>query len=297
MEIRDIEVFLTLAEELHFGRTATRLHLTAARASQSIKQQERRIGAPLFERTTRTVRLTPLGEQLRSELSAGYRQITEAVQNAAAAAASGLSGRLAIGIMGSMSWRISHVIDLFSARHPALELRYSEIQPTAPLEALRAGEVDASMLWLPVTEPDLVSGPVVHTSNTVLMVHANHPLAERESVCVEDLGDCVVLQGTALPASMEEVFHPLRTPSGRAIRRGPVVASWHEEMSIVASGRCVCAVVEEAVGFYPRPNIVYLPMRDAPKSEWALVWRRTAETPAIRALMQASLDAQPDRAP
>jgi DNA-binding transcriptional LysR family regulator len=293
VEIRDIEIFLTLAEELHFGRTAARLHLTAARVSQSVKQQERRIGAPLFERTTRTVRLTPLGEQLRRDLAAGYRQITEAVQNAAAAGASGLSGRLTIGVMGSMSWKIEHVLDLLASRHPAVEVRFREIQPPAPLEELRAGEVDAALLWMPVTEYDLVSGPVVYSSRTVLMMHIDHPLAQRETVSVEDLGDCVVLQCTALPASMEEVYHPVRTPAGRVVRRGPVVASWHEQMSIVASGRCVCAVMDLAAEFYPRPNLVFVPMPDAVKGEWALTWRRNAETPLIRALAEASADAVP----
>lgn len=66
VELRDIEIFLTLAEELHFGRTAERLHLTHARVSQVIKKQERAIGADLFYRTSRSVRLTPIGEQLRN---------------------------------------------------------------------------------------------------------------------------------------------------------------------------------------------------------------------------------------
>ncbi|MFF1876232.1 LysR family transcriptional regulator, partial [Kitasatospora herbaricolor] len=63
MELRDIEIFLTLAEELHFGRTAEKLYISAPRVSQAIAQQEKRIGAPLFERTSRKVTLTPLGVQ------------------------------------------------------------------------------------------------------------------------------------------------------------------------------------------------------------------------------------------
>jgi DNA-binding transcriptional LysR family regulator len=59
MELRDIEIFLALAEELHFGRTAERLHVSQARVSQAIKKQERRIGGTLFERSSRQVRLTP----------------------------------------------------------------------------------------------------------------------------------------------------------------------------------------------------------------------------------------------
>ena len=85
MELRDIEIFLTLAEELHFGRTAERLHVTPARVSQAIKKQERTIGATLFERTSRVVRLTPIGEQLRDDLELGYRQIRQAIGGAAAA--------------------------------------------------------------------------------------------------------------------------------------------------------------------------------------------------------------------
>ncbi|MGH3486399.1 MAG: LysR family transcriptional regulator [Actinopolymorphaceae bacterium] len=65
MELRDIEIFLTLAEELHFGRTAARLHVTTARVSQAVKKQERHIGGALFDRTNRAVKLTPLGVQLR----------------------------------------------------------------------------------------------------------------------------------------------------------------------------------------------------------------------------------------
>ena len=69
MELRDIEIFLTLAEELHFGRTAERLRVSPARITQAIKKQERQIGAPLFERTNRTVRLTSLTARSMSWIS------------------------------------------------------------------------------------------------------------------------------------------------------------------------------------------------------------------------------------
>lgn len=68
MELRDIEIFLTLAEELHFGRSAERLHVSPARVSQAIKKQERAIGAQLFERTSHHVRMAPVGEVLLQRL-------------------------------------------------------------------------------------------------------------------------------------------------------------------------------------------------------------------------------------
>jgi DNA-binding transcriptional LysR family regulator len=290
VELRDIEIFLTLAEELHFRRTAERLHVTPARVSQAIKKQERRVGAPLFDRTTRTVRLTPAGQQLYQELSAGYRQIMDGIRNVAASVG-GVHGTLTLGAMGPQPWMVSHIRDLFQTRHPAVVLRVREIQATAPLTELRAGTLDAASVWLPVREPDITVGPLTHTSGILLMVGATHPLAARTSVCWEDLGDCTVLTGTAVPPSMEETFHPRHTPSGRPIARGPAVSSWHEQIATVVGGQTVCGVAAEAARFYPWPNIVYIPIRDAPPCQWALVWRTANETPLIRALAEAATDA------
>jgi DNA-binding transcriptional LysR family regulator len=79
MEQRDIEIFLTLADELHFARAAQRLHVSTARVSQTIKKLERRIGGPLFERISRRVQLTPIGHRLGDELRPAYQQIHDAI--------------------------------------------------------------------------------------------------------------------------------------------------------------------------------------------------------------------------
>ncbi|MGV9680982.1 LysR family transcriptional regulator [Nocardia sp. NPDC003482] len=291
MELRDIEIFLTLATELHFGRTAERLHISPARVSQAIRKQERGIGGRLFERTTRTVRLTPLGEQLRRELSAGYRQIMAGVESVSAAAR-GLAGVLTLGTMGPHGAALADGIDLFRARHPGVEIRHREIQPSGPLDALRAGEVDIALVWLPVREPDLTVGPVTHSSPVLLMVDAAHPFAARDAITREDLGDCVVVAGGSIPAYMEEVLNPFHTPSGRPIGRGPRVDTLHELFNAVAAGRCVAAVSGEAADFYPWPGLAFVPIRDAPPCRWALVWRTAAEGPLLRAFADAvSLDA------
>jgi DNA-binding transcriptional LysR family regulator len=119
VELRDIEIFLTLAEELHFGRTAERLHVTPARVSQAIKKQERVIGAALFERTSRVVRLTPVGEQLRDELEIGYRQIRQAI-GGTAAAVRGVSGTVRVGFSGPWCGDlIVKAAEVFQDRFPA----------------------------------------------------------------------------------------------------------------------------------------------------------------------------------
>lgn len=86
MDLRQLEVFLTLADELHFGHTADRLHLTQPQVSRAVAALERHIGAPLFERTSRRVRLTPLGRRLRTEAEPAYRLLQDALRDARAEA-------------------------------------------------------------------------------------------------------------------------------------------------------------------------------------------------------------------
>lgn len=290
MELRDIEIFLTLADELHFGRTAARLHLTPARVSQSIKQQERRIGGPLFERTTHNVRLTPLGRQLRDELAPLFHGLRQSVERARQTA-SGTSGTLTLGTMGPQAWMINKIVQLFQTRHPNARLLHRDINPVYPLDLLRSGDVDVALLWLPIREPDLTVGPVTHTSPQALMLAVTHPYADRDSVCLEDFGDLTfIAHSSSIPAYMEEVFQPFHTPSGRPVPRGPLVTNWDDQLKAASSGQAVTAAAAEAARFYPWPNLVYLPIRDAPSVRWALVWRTAAETRLVQAFAQAATD-------
>ncbi|MFI9009954.1 LysR family transcriptional regulator [Actinosynnema sp. NPDC053489] len=282
MELRDIEIFLVLAEELHFGRAADRLHLTTARVSQSVRKQERLIGAPLFDRTTRTVRLTPLGEQFRTDLKAAYGQVRAAI-DAARRTARGTTATLTLGVFGPQAYELAPIIERFRARNPHCELLFREVHFSDPFGALRADQVDLQTCWLPVREPDLTVGPTVLTDPLLLMVATGHPLAARESVVLEDLGDCVVprLEGSA-PAYWETAVLPARTPSGRPVPRGPRVATFQEVQAVVAADQAVCVVFAEASRYYQRPGITYLPIRDAPPGRWALVWRTATVTPLAR---------------
>ncbi|MFI7108528.1 LysR family transcriptional regulator [Nonomuraea sp. NPDC050227] len=288
--MREIEIFLTLAEELHFSRTAERLGISPARVSQSIKKQERRIGAPLFDRTTRAVRLSPLGEQLYQALKSGHRQITQGIATAQATA-DGTAGTLTLGTVGPLSTQIKDVLDLFLARHPNARLQHREIQPASPLDLLKSGEVDVAHLWLPIREPDLTVRPTSHASDVVLMVSADHPYAGRDSICLEDLGDCTVVEGQSIPSCMEEIFNPYHTPSGRPVRRGHKVTTWQETLSAVATGQATAGVTAEAAAFYPWPSLAFVPIRDAPPCRWTFAWRTAAETPLIRAFARAAADA------
>ncbi|MEL7978207.1 LysR substrate-binding domain-containing protein [Isoptericola sp. F-RaC21] len=285
MELREIEIFLTLAEELHFGRTAERLHVSVSRVSQSIRKQERAVGAPLFERTSRKVELTAVGEVLRAGLRPAYEGIGSAVA-AASAAARRLSGTLVLGFMGAQAHELEPVLDRFRARHPDADLRLHEVVFSDPFDALRRGEVDLLTTWLPVGEPDLTVGPVLRSEPLRLMVATDHPLAVAGRADVEALADHAVpaIRGSAPPSWLAGVL-PWSTPSGREIPRGPGAATYTEILALVAAGTVVCPVPDEGRRYYPWPGVTYVPLDGAPAVRWALVWRSSGVTPLLRAFV------------
>lgn len=260
--------------------------------SQSIKQQERRIGGALFERTSRSVRLTPLGERLRDRLRAGYGEIMSGIDEAAAAAR-GQAGTLTVGTMATHYQSIAAALDLFRQRHPQCELRLREILPTDPLGGLRAGRVDIGMLWLPIREPDLAVGPVLHTEKLVLAVASDHRLAGRDTVEMEDLGDHpVVFPDGPIPDYVWQAHTPAVTPAGRPIRRGLVVATLEEAFTAIAGGSVVSPVGSDAAATRQRGDITFVPITEGPVLRYAPVWRSGGETPLVRAFVQAAADAQ-----
>ena len=235
MELRDIEIFLVLAEELHFGRTAERLHITPSRVSHVIKKQERRIGAALFERTSRTVRLTAVGERLRDDLLPAHRQIQQAVDRAAAVAR-GITGVLRAGY--STPWcaeLIFRAAEDFRGQYPGCDVRVQEVQFNDPLGPPRRGELDLQVSEFPVHEPGVTAGPVLFSEPRALLVPAGHPLARQDSVSLEDLaGVPLITPGGNLPKTLLAPHVPSHTRTGRPIPRGPSFTFWPEVPALVA---------------------------------------------------------------
>ncbi|GIH13015.1 LysR family transcriptional regulator [Rugosimonospora africana] len=293
MEIREIEIFLTLAEELHFGRTAERLHVSQARVSQAISRQERRIGVALFDRTSRRVSLTPVGRRLREDLQKALDLLRDGLARAEAAGL-GAGQTLRLGVFGHAGYELRPLVDVFRTRYPGSDVQFNEITGGHPFTALRTGDNDVNVVWLPVAEPDLTVGPTVYVGGRVLAVSADHPLAERGTASLEDLADYHVVDlGPDAPEYWVASMVPTRTPSGRRIPRGPAARTFHEILSLVATGRCVHPLGEIAARYNSPPGIVFLPMPDAPDLHWALTWRSTADSAAIRALAQTAADLGP----
>ncbi|WP_354644317.1 LysR family transcriptional regulator [Kitasatospora camelliae] len=284
LERLELEAFLTLAEELHFGRTAERLHVTTGRISQTIKKLERQIGAPLFERTNRSVRLTPLGHRLLEDLRPGYEQIRAGLDHAIDSVRQTRTA-LRVGFVGAAAGQLAHQArDLFPEHEPECPVHVREAQIIDAVARLREGDVDVLVLSLPLPEPDLVIGPVLISEPRMLAVPTGHPLARRKSVTLEDLADIPLLRlaGT-LPGDWPSDRWPERTPRGRAVPGGPSFETFQEALQLIGAGSGGCIVGAQVTRFYTRPDVAYIPFSDAPPIDWAPVWLKSNNTRLIRA--------------
>ncbi len=189
IEIRELESFLVLAQELHFGRAGERLYISQSRVSQLLRSLEGRIGAPLVERTSRRGRLTPLGESFLAGLRPAYDALRATVDEARAAAR-GMGGELRIGFQGTVDDCLGEAIAQFGDQYPDCAIDIGEIPLCDPFGPLRRREVDCAVVLLPVAEDDLILGPVFSQQPQTLAVSVRHPFATREWLSAEELADC-----------------------------------------------------------------------------------------------------------
>ncbi|MEV8524258.1 LysR family transcriptional regulator [Streptomyces sp. NPDC052000] len=294
MERYEIETFLALAEELHFTRTAERLLVSPGRVSQTIKKLERRIGGTLFERNNRRVALTPVGRQLHAELLPAYQRVQQAVANASAACR-GLAGVLRVGFTAPWSGDlIVRAADVLNSRYPHCTVELQEVTYNAAIVALQSEDVDLVVAEPPVEDPAIIVGPVVFSEPRALLVPADHPLAAQESVSLEDLAVLPLITAVGVSRAWRDAFFPRRTPQGRPIRHGPAAVGWQEVLSLVGVGKGATVASVRARHYHGRPDIVYVPFRDAPPVDYALMWREAGCTAELRAFISTVLEFVPE---
>jgi DNA-binding transcriptional LysR family regulator len=285
VDTAEVEVFLLLAEELHFGRTAERLRLPQPRVSRLVAALERRTGGKLFDRTSRTVRLTPLGARLRDRLEPAYAQLLAALDDARREAR-GTAGELRIGFtVTTQGEALTRLVTAFEAGDHGCRVVLHEVSLFDPYAALRRGKIDVLVNWLAVDEPDLTVGPAIECRDRVLAVGASHPLARRRSVAAEELADYDLLVSSPLPpAALTDAIIPPRTPSGRPTRRTTIpLATVHDIVTALARGPVVHPTVTGVV-LFRRDDIVLIPIEGLPPLPLGLIWCTAHENARIRAL-------------
>jgi DNA-binding transcriptional LysR family regulator len=288
VELRDLRIFLVLADELHFGRTAERLGISQPTVSEAVRVLESRLGVKVFDRTSRRVRLTPAGEALKRGLVPALSAVDQALAQTSELSGA-VRGLLRIGfVLTTEGPALSRLIAAFQARYPGCEVRLQEVETFDAYRALRRGDIDVLCNWLAVDEPDLTAGTAFAHYERALAVAATHRLARQRAVSVEDLADEeVALLPPSTPSAVYDLLVPPRTPAGHPIRRTQPVQTINEILSLVARGRIVHPT-SSAVPIFNRDDVTLIPIEDLPPLPLGLVWCASRENPRIRALNEVA---------
>ena len=300
VEMRDIETFLTLAEELHFGRTAERLVMSTARVSQTVRAFERRIGGRLFHRTSRRVDLTPLGRSLLTELGPAFETL-ERTLDAARERARGAGRLLKVGhlITAESVPEVAALIKAFERRVPDCTVVCLRFDTVRYLDPLYRGDVDIWLTWwpgeFPADRPEdgLRSGPPITRRGGVLLVGSGHPLASRTSIGFDDLTEHpVITMSSEQPAVFRNGWIPRTAPNGRPV--ATVNQPWHghyQELATILErdeyGYLTYSAMLEALPLPPTVRAVTV--RDSEPFGLVPVWRSATEDATTRAFAETIL--------
>ena len=295
MEISQITAFLAVAEELHFGRAAQRLHSAQPPLSRTIRRLEKQLGATLFERNTRNVRLTSAGEALLGPA----REILDAcrlAEIAVAAAGRGQVGRVRIGFAGvSSHLLIGRWAKLVRHTHPGIEFVLdSSAFASEALNKLLDGTLDIGLVRWIFTPPGIASR-VILNEDFVVALPTDHPLAGRDGVRIEELATelWVTLPadpGSALRDSLQRAAHD----AGFTPR---IVQSAPDSMALMAlvSAEVGCALTVSSVAEnVNNPDVVFLPLLGGPSTlQLRIAWRADDDNAALREVLRLSEEALP----
>jgi DNA-binding transcriptional LysR family regulator len=294
MEIRDVEAFVVVAEELHFGRAAERLRISQPPLSSRIKHLEAELGIELFTRSTRSVVLTQAGERLLDSA----RQLLEHVRQTKAVATSiktGEEGLVRLGFAGASSQRSLPLLSrAVREAYPRIDLRLqSQTYVYTAIQSLVEGSLDLAFARLP-SHPGLESR-VVEIERIVCALPAGHPLAVEEALSIGSLEgeDFVSLpedQGSILQATMVA----LCVTAGYRPRVVQVAPDSATVLALVAAGVGV-TITLSSVAKVAGAGIVYLPLADITPSHMfaTLAWRSNDQSPALRRVLDVAEEALP----
>lgn len=267
MDSRELRYFVAVAEELNFGRAATRLGIAQPPLSRTIQQLERRMGVTLLERTSRQVTLTPAGEVLLHEGRKALTAMTAAEHRTRRAGGSRLTLAMKPNSDGDL-------LEKILAKYGAdVELRICGIAEQGVL--LREGQADAALLRFPHDDPEGFAYEELLTEQDVAVLPNTHRLADRTSLTMADLA------GERLPQ------WPGSPPNG-----GPAIRDNAQLMQLIALGRTI-ALLPGSCEQHVHANLTCVPVVDAPTSTLVIAWPEDSRSKELAALIQAAVSARP----
>lgn len=282
MELRHLRCFVAVAEELHFGRAAQRLHLSQPPVSQAIKELETELGQRLFERSSRRISLTPAGEDALGDARAVLAR-TDALRSRGREAALGQGGRLAIGFISLAAYAyLPEVLRRFTADFPKVRLALTESTTDQMLGDLDNGALDVGCLFASPTLPSTLAYQATNRDPLIVALPEAHALAALDRVPLARLAGEQFLAferhhgplmfDAMVSACMRHGFSPRIFPARQM----------HTIVSLVSGGIGV-ALVPACLQVLHRQGVVYRPLAgEATPVEHGAAWRRDDASPLVQ---------------
>ncbi len=282
IDLRSLRQFLAVAEELHFGRAAERLHMTQPPLTQAIQKLEQALGVALFERSSRSVRLSAAGEALKPCAQALLSQ-AEGLPALVQAAADGRRGRLSLGFVSTVGFGdLPRWLRSFREQYPEVALSLREATLDVQLPEFERGELDAGfIIHAPGSQPAGFERLKIASEPMVLALCADEPLAAKPHLDAAEVArqPLVIFPRAIAPSLFDAVLDFYRQQ-----QRQPGIVQEAIQMqtivNLVSAGIGV-AWVPASVMAFQRPGVVYKAVRGAgPRCETSLIWRADA-APAV----------------
>ncbi len=279
MELRHLRYFVAVAEELHFGRAARRLHIQQPPLSRQIQALEAELGFKLFERSRRRVDLTPAGSALLGRVQQVFDALDAAVHDAESASR-GESGRLIIGFPSSLAYSgLTELLRAFRTRFPAVELALRELSPGEQIEALKAGALDVGFVRSTLDDPAL-SAELVRREALMVVLPDDHPLTARRVIPLDALKHepFVIFPRSRGPAFFDQLMGLCHAAgfAPRIAQEAPQL----DIISMVAAGFGV-ALMPSSMRHFRRPGLAFRPILGTPEVELSIAWRHQNLSPAL----------------
>jgi DNA-binding transcriptional LysR family regulator len=265
LDLRKVRYFVAVAEELHFGRAAERLHVAQPVVSRQIRALEEELNSQLFVRDRRHTELTVAGRQLLEEARPLLLD-ADALRRRVVRAGRG-SSTFAVGFMPGLI--VTPVTRALSAAHPDLVVDVLRTSWTDQVEVLHDGRVDVSYVRLPIDENGLKLVPLFSEPRLVVLP-TDHPLSGQESLSIADLADEHLLQDPAACPEWREIASELRSRTSR--RPVPTIRTVEEKLERVATGQGIVILPLSTTTFYRRSDVVYIPIDDISPNQVSLAW-------------------------
>jgi len=288
IELRHFRYFIAVAETLHFGRAAERLHISQPPLSVQIRQLETYVGTPLLERTQRRVRLTAAGQVFLEEARRAVRVADQAVE-AARAAASGERGTLRFGFVSSAPFNVlPGVLRSYRALHANVKVELHEMGSADQLRALQAAQLDVGLVRLPAEATGLAMH-VLLREPLVVALPDSHRLAARKRLRVQALRDdaFVTFPRRLGPGLYDRIFRFCAEAGGFTPQVGMEVEQTHAIVGLVGASLGV-ALVPSSMRSMQTGGVKFIPLVGAPSVEMGLAWRQHDPSPLLRAFLDVA---------